>query len=102
MDFHHSLAFGGGVVFVATFWLSYVVCVGAELYWNFKLQPKDTSRIDRGSYGALVISVNIAFALDFASAIFLPYGVIVTVEIPAICRRYSFHVDWGCAAMVRN
>jgi protein-S-isoprenylcysteine O-methyltransferase Ste14 len=78
MNFRHSLPFGGGFIFLATFWATYVICAGAELYWNVKLQPKDSSGADRGSYRALVVSVNIAFALDFVCAVLLPYGVIVT------------------------
>ena len=82
MDFHHSLAFGGGVGFVTAFWVSYAACVGAELYWNATLQPKERSGADRGSYLILVISGNIAFALDFASVLFLPSQAMASAKVP--------------------
>jgi protein-S-isoprenylcysteine O-methyltransferase Ste14 len=85
-----SLPFAGGPLYVAVFWVTFGLWQGAELILNAKRRcGSPAGGHDRGSFRLLVLSIGMAFSLDFASVFLLPSAAIAsaarTMFVVGIC-----------------
>jgi protein-S-isoprenylcysteine O-methyltransferase Ste14 len=87
-----SLPFGGGPLYVAVFWATFVLWQGAELVLNIRRRSDspDDGR-DRGSFRLLGLLLATAFTLDFLCALLLPGAAMLAAA------RSLFVVGIGCA-----
>ena len=91
MSLSSSLPFHGGPLEVATFWTTFVLWQGSELFLSAKRRCRSPGiSQDRGSFRLLAVLLSVAFLLDFACALLLP-----GVAIPS--ARIMFAVGLGCA-----
>ena len=73
MSLSSSLPFHGGPLDVATFWATFVLWQGSELFLSVKRRSRSSGvSQDRGSFRLLVVLLSVAFSLDFACALLLP------------------------------
>src|SRR5215472_13376202 len=73
MSLSSSLPFYGEPLDVATFWATFVLWLGSELFLNAKRRSRSReARQDRGSFRFLAVFLSAAFSLDFACALLLP------------------------------
>jgi protein-S-isoprenylcysteine O-methyltransferase Ste14 len=73
MSVQSSLPFGGGgPLYVVIFWTLFVLWQGSELVLNMRQRSASPEGRDRGSFLVLVLTLGVAFLVDFASALLLP------------------------------
>jgi protein-S-isoprenylcysteine O-methyltransferase Ste14 len=73
MSLSSSLPFHGGPLDVATFWATFALWQGSELFLSAKRRSRSRGvSQDRGSFRLLAVLLSVAFSLDFASALLLP------------------------------
>jgi len=90
MSSSSPLPFHGGPLDVATFWATFVLWQGSELFLSAKRRCTSPGvSQDRGSFRLLAVLLSVAFSLDFACALLLP-----SVAIPL--ARIMFAVGLGC------
>ena len=82
MSLSSPLPFYGESLDVATFWATFVLWQGSELFLNAKRRSRSRgARQDRGSFRLLAVFLSAAFSLDFACALLLPS---LTIPSPRI------------------
>ena len=82
MSLSSSLPFHGGPLDVTTFWATFVLWQGSELFLSAKRRSR-SPRVsqDRGSFRLLAVFLSAAFSLDFAFALLLPSVAIPSARI---------------------
>ena len=90
MSSSSSLPFHGGLLDVATFWATFVLWQGSELFLSARRRSRSTGvSQDRGSFRLLAVLLSVAFSVDFACALLLP-----SVALPS--ARTVFIVGLCC------
>jgi protein-S-isoprenylcysteine O-methyltransferase Ste14 len=73
MSLSSSFPFHGEPLVVVTFWATFVLWVGSELFLNAKRRSRYPGvSQDRGSFCLIAVLLSVAFSLDFACALLLP------------------------------
>jgi protein-S-isoprenylcysteine O-methyltransferase len=90
MSLSSPLPFHGGPLDVITFWATFVLWLGSELFLNAKRRARSPGvSQDRGSFRLIAVLLSVAFSVDFACALLLP-----SVALPS--ARTMFVVGLCC------
>jgi protein-S-isoprenylcysteine O-methyltransferase Ste14 len=90
MSLSSPLPFHGGPLDVTTFWATFVLWLGSELFLNAKRRARSPGvSQDRGSFRLIAVLLSVAFSVDFACALLLP-----SVALPS--ARTMFVVGLCC------